>query len=243
MSPHPQGLLHLCPVPVSPKLSHVPTFPCPRVPKALHSRVPKALHSRVPIALPSLFVPTEMSLSPHVPLPPLLPHPPRPHILTSLCPLIPTAMSPRPHNSTAMSPCPRIPRPHTPVPTSPRRSVRIPRRQGGKEHTLRAHLGLPSVEKEEDEGRPPIAVRFEIPYFTVSGIQVTQQGRRGAAPRGRGWGWLLRFGGHVDGGGGGGSGRGRNGFWGMEQADADNGGALEGSPLLAPPFVPPRCAT
>ncbi|XP_042750158.1 AP-1 complex subunit mu-2-like [Lagopus leucura] len=44
---------------------------------------------------------------------------------------------------------------------------------GGKEHTLRAHLGLPSVEKEEDEGRPPIAVRFEIPYFTVSGIQIT----------------------------------------------------------------------
>ncbi|OXB52085.1 hypothetical protein ASZ78_011878, partial [Callipepla squamata] len=42
---------------------------------------------------------------------------------------------------------------------------------GGKEHMLRAHLGLPSVEKEEDEGRPPIAVRFEIPYFTVSGIQ------------------------------------------------------------------------
>ncbi|OXB52360.1 hypothetical protein ASZ78_001710, partial [Callipepla squamata] len=49
---------------------------------------------------------------------------------------------------------------------------------GGKEHMLRAHLGLPSVEKEEDEGRPPIAVRFEIPYFTVSGIQVTQ-GRDG----------------------------------------------------------------
>lgn len=50
-----------------------------------------------------------------------------------------------------------------------------PRRaaQGGKEHLMRAHFGLPSVEKEEDEGRPPIAVRFEIPYFTVSGIQVT----------------------------------------------------------------------
>ncbi|NXR40449.1 AP1M2 protein, partial [Zosterops hypoxanthus] len=43
---------------------------------------------------------------------------------------------------------------------------------GGKEHLLRAHFGLPSVEKEEEEGRPPIAVRFEIPYFTVSGIQV-----------------------------------------------------------------------
>ena len=27
---------------------------------------------------------------------------------------------------------------------------------------------------EIDEGRPPIKVKFEIPYFTVSGIQVTQ---------------------------------------------------------------------
>ncbi|KAM9514257.1 AP-1 complex subunit mu-2 [Guaruba guarouba] len=43
---------------------------------------------------------------------------------------------------------------------------------GGREHLMRAHFGLPSVEKEEDEGRPPVAVRFEIPYFTVSGIQV-----------------------------------------------------------------------
>ncbi|XP_013909951.1 PREDICTED: AP-1 complex subunit mu-2 [Thamnophis sirtalis] len=44
--------------------------------------------------------------------------------------------------------------------------------QGGKEYLMRAHFGLPSVEKEELEGRPPISVRFEIPYFTVSGIQV-----------------------------------------------------------------------
>ncbi|XP_061212532.1 AP-1 complex subunit mu-2 [Neopsephotus bourkii] len=43
---------------------------------------------------------------------------------------------------------------------------------GGREHVMRAHFGLPSVEREEDEGRPPVAVRFEIPYFTVSGIQV-----------------------------------------------------------------------
>ncbi|XP_072704653.1 AP-1 complex subunit mu-2 isoform X2 [Ciconia boyciana] len=43
---------------------------------------------------------------------------------------------------------------------------------GGKEHLMRAHFGLPSVEKEEEEGRPPISVCFEIPYFTVSGIQV-----------------------------------------------------------------------
>ena len=44
--------------------------------------------------------------------------------------------------------------------------------QGGKDFLMRAHFGLPSVEAEEDEGRPPIKVKFEIPYFTVSGIQV-----------------------------------------------------------------------
>ncbi|OPJ69141.1 hypothetical protein AV530_018610 [Patagioenas fasciata monilis] len=49
---------------------------------------------------------------------------------------------------------------------------------GGREHLLRAHFGLPSVDREEEEGRPPIHVRFEIPYFTVSGIQVTK-GTRG----------------------------------------------------------------
>ena len=37
---------------------------------------------------------------------------------------------------------------------------------------LRAHFGLPTVEAEEGEGRPPIKVQFEIPYFTTSGIQV-----------------------------------------------------------------------
>lgn len=44
--------------------------------------------------------------------------------------------------------------------------------QGGKEFLMRAHFGLPSVQSEEIESRPPIAVKFEIPYFTVSGIQV-----------------------------------------------------------------------
>lgn len=45
---------------------------------------------------------------------------------------------------------------------------------GGKEYMLRAKFGLPSVAAEEDtaERRPPIRVKFEIPYFTVSGIQV-----------------------------------------------------------------------
>jgi AP-1 complex subunit mu len=45
---------------------------------------------------------------------------------------------------------------------------------GGKEFQLRCKFGLPSVEAEEESrGRmPPIKVKFEIPYFTVSGIQV-----------------------------------------------------------------------
>jgi len=43
---------------------------------------------------------------------------------------------------------------------------------GGKEFLLRAHFRLPSVDSEVDQGRPPIKVKFEIPYFTVSGIQV-----------------------------------------------------------------------
>lgn len=38
---------------------------------------------------------------------------------------------------------------------------------------MRAHFGLPSVQNEELEGKPPVSVKFEIPYFTVSGIQVS----------------------------------------------------------------------
>ena len=38
---------------------------------------------------------------------------------------------------------------------------------------MRAHFGMPSVESDELEGKRPITVSFEIPYFTVSGIQVT----------------------------------------------------------------------
>lgn len=48
---------------------------------------------------------------------------------------------------------------------------------------MRAHFGLPSVEAEDKEGKPPISVKFEIPYFTTSGIQVRPS-------RGLGWGWL-----------------------------------------------------
>uniref|UniRef100_A0A668A8N0 Adaptor related protein complex 1 subunit mu 3 n=1 Tax=Myripristis murdjan TaxID=586833 RepID=A0A668A8N0_9TELE len=43
---------------------------------------------------------------------------------------------------------------------------------GGKEYIMRAHFGLPSVESDELEAKRPITVNFEIPYFTVSGIQV-----------------------------------------------------------------------
>jgi AP-1 complex subunit mu len=37
---------------------------------------------------------------------------------------------------------------------------------------MRAQFQLPSVESEDHEGKPPIQVKFEIPYFTTSGIQV-----------------------------------------------------------------------
>lgn len=43
---------------------------------------------------------------------------------------------------------------------------------GGKEFIMRAHFGLPSVRKEDPDKKPPISVKFEIPYFSVSGIQV-----------------------------------------------------------------------
>lgn len=55
--------------------------------------------------------------------------------------------------------------------------------QGGKEYLMRAHFGLPSVEAEDKEGKPPISVKFEIPYFTTSGIQVRA---RAAGPSRRG---------------------------------------------------------
>lgn len=44
---------------------------------------------------------------------------------------------------------------------------------GGKEFLMRAELGLPSVKEAEPERKKrPISVKFEIPYFTTSGIQV-----------------------------------------------------------------------
>eukprot|EP01095_Lingulamoeba_sp_RSL-Kostka_P003221 TRINITY_DN1416_c0_g1_i1.p1 TRINITY_DN1416_c0_g1~~TRINITY_DN1416_c0_g1_i1.p1 ORF type:complete len:423 (-),score=129.58 TRINITY_DN1416_c0_g1_i1:166-1434(-) len=45
--------------------------------------------------------------------------------------------------------------------------------QGGREYSMRAKFGLPSIHNEEDiDERPPVTVKFDIPYFTVSGIQV-----------------------------------------------------------------------
>lgn len=39
---------------------------------------------------------------------------------------------------------------------------------------MRASFGFPSVEVEERQkySRVPIQIKFEIPYFTVSGVQV-----------------------------------------------------------------------
>ncbi|KAL3502587.1 hypothetical protein ACH5RR_037036 [Cinchona calisaya] len=44
----------------------------------------------------------------------------------------------------------------------------------GKEYMLRAEFTLPSITAEEPapERKDPIRVKFEIPYFTLSGIQV-----------------------------------------------------------------------
>lgn len=62
---------------------------------------------------------------------------------------------------------------------------KIKQYHGGREYLMRAHFGLPSVsaagsdtgdkkgkQPGENAWKAPIAVKFEIPYFTVSGIQV-----------------------------------------------------------------------
>ena len=55
---------------------------------------------------------------------------------------------------------------------------------GGKEYLMRAHFGLPSVSNEEDKkDKLPITVKFEIPYFTVSGIRARAPRPPAAAPR------------------------------------------------------------
>lgn len=48
---------------------------------------------------------------------------------------------------------------------------------GGREYLMRAHFSLPSIVSEEVEGKPPINVKFEIPYYTTSGLQVGNSSR------------------------------------------------------------------
>uniref|UniRef100_A0A915LEJ7 MHD domain-containing protein n=1 Tax=Romanomermis culicivorax TaxID=13658 RepID=A0A915LEJ7_ROMCU len=43
---------------------------------------------------------------------------------------------------------------------------------GAKELLLSAHFRLPSIEGEDVEKKRPIKVSFEVPYYTVSGLQV-----------------------------------------------------------------------
>uniref|UniRef100_A0A0K0F7E9 MHD domain-containing protein n=1 Tax=Strongyloides venezuelensis TaxID=75913 RepID=A0A0K0F7E9_STRVS len=43
---------------------------------------------------------------------------------------------------------------------------------GGREYLMRAHFSLPSISSDETEQKKPIHVRFEVPYFTTSGLQV-----------------------------------------------------------------------
>lgn len=37
---------------------------------------------------------------------------------------------------------------------------------------MTAHFNFPSVRSQESEQKMPVQVKFEIPYYTVSGIQV-----------------------------------------------------------------------
>ena len=43
-----------------------------------------------------------------------------------------------------------------------------------KIYIIQAQFFLPSVDGDLTEGKPPINVKFEIPYFTTSGIQVQE---------------------------------------------------------------------
>lgn len=59
---------------------------------------------------------------------------------------------------------------------------------GQRDYMMRCNFGLPSVTKDDiHKARPPIKLLFEIPYFTVSGIQVrylkiTERSRYQALP-------------------------------------------------------------
>ena len=43
---------------------------------------------------------------------------------------------------------------------------------GGRDFLMKAQFGLPTVKNEDPDKKPPINVKFEIPYYTTSGIQV-----------------------------------------------------------------------
>ena len=60
------------------------------------------------------------------------------------------------------------------VPDQNAMSWNIKQFPGRKEYLMRAQFGFPSVSSEDREkySRVPIQVKYEIPYFTVSGIQV-----------------------------------------------------------------------
>jgi len=45
--------------------------------------------------------------------------------------------------------------------------------QGGREFRMRAHFGLPTISNDDNpDKRPPIQVKFTVPYLTVSGLMV-----------------------------------------------------------------------
>lgn len=50
---------------------------------------------------------------------------------------------------------------------------KIKKFNGGREYFMRAHFGLPTTNNETDlSWKKPCTVEFEIPYFTISGLQV-----------------------------------------------------------------------
>ncbi|KAK9805774.1 hypothetical protein WJX73_008271 [Symbiochloris irregularis] len=82
-----------------------------------------------------------------------------------LLPLPPDAIAPTPRTSQGTA---------TYAPEKDAMVWKIKNFPGGREFVMRCRFALPSVPAEEEStGRmPPIRVNFELPYFTVSGIQV-----------------------------------------------------------------------
>ncbi|KAI8865979.1 Hiv-1 Nef in complex with Mhc-I cytoplasmic domain and Mu1 adaptin subunit of Ap1 Adaptor [Ramicandelaber brevisporus] len=48
----------------------------------------------------------------------------------------------------------------------------IPQFPGGSEAALRAHFGRPTIKADEQEQKKPVNIKFEIPYFSATGIQI-----------------------------------------------------------------------